>query len=414
MDLELLTIGTEILLGFTVDTNSAEIARALASVGARLVRKTTVPDDESAIADGARGALARTGFVLTTGGLGPTRDDMTKRVVASLFGAPLEVDTAYLEELRARFFRLGRGPMPAINRTQAEIPRGAEVLPNRWGTAPGLWLEGAPGTVVMLPGVPREMRGLLEHEVLPRLGRTVDTERRRVIRSRVLRTTGIAESALAEAVGEIEDALLPATLAYLPSLEGVDLRLTVWRLAPDEADRELEKAVRKLRPALGRNVYGEGEADIAAVVLEHLEVRGLTLSVAESCTGGLVSQRLTAVPGASSVFVGGTVAYSNEAKQRLLEVNESTLAQHGAVSEAVVLAMVRGVGRQLGTEASIAVTGVAGPTGGGPDKPVGTVWVAAKAREKERAVHLALPGDRTDMRHRSAQAAFDLLRRLLD
>ncbi len=405
MDLELVTIGTELLLGFTIDTNAAELARALASVGARVVRRTTVGDEPQAIEDAVRAALGRARFVITTGGLGPTRDDITKRVVAKIFNAPLELDATYLEALRERFRRLGRGPMPEANRSQAEVPRGATVLPNQWGTAPGLWMEGDPGTVVLLPGVPREMRGLLEHEVIPRLRQPVAA----VIRSRTLRTTGIAESALADRLG-LEDQLAPITLAYLPSVEGVDLRLTAWGLAPAAADEALTHAVETLRPALGAHLYGEGDTDLAAVVLQHLERLGEKLAVAESCTGGLLGERITAIPGSSAVFVGGIVAYANDVKIRELGVPEGLIAQQGAVSEPVVRAMATGIARRFGTGVALAVTGVAGPTGGTPDKPVGTVWLAANLRDEQQAVRRQLLGGRDDIRRRAAQMALDLLR----
>jgi nicotinamide-nucleotide amidase len=416
MDLELVTVGTELLLGFTIDTNAAEIARALGAVGARVVRKTTVADDPAPIAAAVREALERTGFVIATGGLGPTGDDVTKRAVAGLFGAPLVLDGAYLERLRDRFRRLGRGPMPEANRTQAEIPRGAVILPNRWGTAPGLWLESHLGVAVLLPGVPREMRGLLEHEVVPRLREraTRGSGAPSVTLSRTLRTTGVSESALADRIGPLEHRLAPATLAYLPSPEGVDLRLTVWSLPAAEAERALARAAEALTPALGVHRYGDGGCDLAAVVLERLERRGAKLAVAESCTGGLLGERLTAVPGASRTFVGGVVAYDNAIKVSELGVPQRDLDRHGAVSEAVVRAMAEGVARRFGTGASLAVTGIAGPEGGTPEKPVGTVWLAACLDRRCEADGGWFPGDREHVRRRSAQAALDLMRRLLD
>jgi nicotinamide-nucleotide amidase len=412
MELELVTIGNELLLGFTLDTNAAELATALHEAGARLVRSTTVADGPDAIRDAVREGLARTGFVITTGGLGPTRDDVTKKVVADLYDAPLELDTAYLEELRQRFERLGRGPMSEKNRTQAEIPRGAVTLENQWGTAPGLWMEGPPGVVVMLPGVPREMRGLLETQVVPRLVERIGGQVA-VTRSRLLRTTGIAESSLADQLEGVDEQIAPLTLAYLPSLEGVDLRLTAWDMEAAAADQALEEAALVLLPLLGRRHYGEGSDDLSAVVLDGLAGAGHRLATAESCTGGLVAQRLTAVPGASAVYVGGVVAYANEVKEEVLGVPADLLARQGAVSEEVARAMAHGVAGRLGVSSAIAVTGVAGPGGGTPDKPVGTVYVAARLGEAESVARLGLPGDRDDVRYRSAQAALDLLRGLL-
>lgn len=244
MKLEVVTIGTELLLGLTADTNAAELGRALAAAGAEVVRHVSVPDRPDAIRAAVADALDRTGFVIATGGLGPTRDDMTKREVAALFGKPLELDDDVLRSLEARFRRLGR-PMPAVNRTQAEVPMGATVLPNPRGTAPGLWIEEGGRVAVLLPGVPSEMRGLLVEEVLPRIVERQNQHepgKGRVVLSRTVRTTGVPESALAERVGAIEDDVAPLTLAYLPSLEGVDLRVTAWALREDEAERLLAAA----------------------------------------------------------------------------------------------------------------------------------------------------------------------------
>ncbi|MFL5511043.1 MAG: competence/damage-inducible protein A [Gemmatimonadales bacterium] len=235
MNIELVTIGTELLLGFTVDTNGAEIARSLADNGVQVFRRVSVADNPDAIRAAVADALQRTGAVLTTGGLGPTRDDMSKKVVAELYQAPLEFDEIVWASLLERFARLQRQPVQS-NRSQAEVPRGAVVLRNRWGTAPGLWLEGSPGLTIMLPGVPQEMRNLLQHEVVPRLRARASGV---IIRSRQLRTSGIPESTLAERLGDVEEQIAPVTLAYLPGYEGVDLRLTAWNLQPEEADRRL-------------------------------------------------------------------------------------------------------------------------------------------------------------------------------
>jgi len=411
MDLELLTIGTELLLGFTVDTNGAEIARALAAIGVRVARRTSVGDTPDAIREAVRDALSRTGAVLTTGGLGPTRDDMSKTVVAELYGMPLEFDQAIWEELVARFARLGRAPA-ASNRGQAEVPRGATVLPNRWGTAPGLWFEGPPGLVIMLPGVPGEMRKLVEHEVVPRLAARSQGG---VIRSRVVRTTGVPESTLAERLGEIERDVAPLTLAYLPGFDGVDLRLSAWGLRPDEADARLAAGAALLRDRAGAFAYGEGEDDLAAIVLERVRGAGLRLGTAESCTGGLVGARLTAIPGSSDVFMGGVICYSNELKTSLLGVDPGLIAADGAVSESVACAMALGAIRALGVDLAVSVTGIAGPGGGSEAKPVGTVWLAVADGEAVEARRIQIPGDRHNVRVRAAQGALALLdRRLRD
>ncbi len=413
MDLELVTIGTELLLGHTVDSNAADLSRALTAVGARVVRTSTVGDDHDAIVATVRDALARAGFVVTTGGLGPTRDDITKGAVAAIYKVPMVRDEAYERLLEERWQALRRpGAMPESNRTQALLPRGAERLSNPRGTAPGLWLEGAPGTVVMLPGVPEEARGLVAEEVVPRLARQL-SDTAVVTRSYVLRTAGIGESALADRLDGVEQTLAPVTLAYLPTLDGVDLRFTVWGVAANRADAMLSEAIGLVRPTLGDHCYGADGADLAGEVLHLLEQKRLRLAVAESCTGGLIGARLTAVAGASVAFVGGVVAYDDAVKRVQLGVGEELLATHGAVSEAVVTAMAHGVCDRFGVEAGLAVSGVAGPGGGTDDKPVGTVCLAARVGAQNRVVTLRVLGDRYQIRARAVQGALFLLRRTI-
>jgi len=429
MDCELLTVGTELLLGFTVDTNAAVAGRALAAAGIRVRRRSTVGDDAEAVREAVGAALDRAGTVIVTGGLGPTQDDLTRESVAALFGRALVRDPAIVAAMDERFARLGRGPMPDANRRQADVPVGATVLPNRWGTAPGLWLEDERGRLaVLLPGVPAEMRGLLESEVIPRLlerrERTdAQTHERtdapahgggEVIVSRQLRTTGISESALADKVGDAARFLGEhVTLAWLPNPEGTDLRLTAWGLPADAAGAALAKAAGALRPLLGSHCYAEGDADLAALVLAELERRKAHLAVAESCTGGLLGGRLTAIPGSSRVFLGGVVAYDNEVKLGLLGVSADAIAAHGAVSEEVVRQMASGVARTFGADVALAVTGIAGPDGGTADKPVGTVWIGSLVGGQVRAFHYVFPGERDMVRRRAAQAALDVLRRAL-
>lgn len=411
MDIELVTVGTELLLGFTVDTNSAEIGRTLAAGGVRVVRRTAVADEVAAIRDAVSAGLKRTGVVITTGGLGPTADDITKSAVAGLFGVRLVFDPSVWAALEARFARFGRIPT-ANNRGQAEIPEGAAVLPNRWGTAPGLWLEGEPGLVIMLPGVPIEMRNLLEASVVPRFA--ARGERPSVIRSATVRTTAIAESTLAERMGDIEARIAPLSLAYLPGLGSVDLRVTAWNLEGEEADRRLADAVRLMADRAGDHAYGTGSDDLAAIVLAELRRRGLRIAVAESCTGGLLGGRLTAIPGSSSQFLGGVIAYADEAKHRLLGVPLDLLATFGAVSEPVAREMALGAARSLGADIAVAITGVAGPDGGTPEKPVGTVWFGFVWPGGAEAVLRKLVGTREEVRGRAAQLAlYELWRRLL-
>lgn len=403
--LELVTIGTELLLGFTVDTNSAFLGQALAGAGYRIVRRTSVADEPDAVRDAIREALSRSSLVITTGGLGPTRDDLSKTVVAELLGLPLEFREDIWQAMVDRFARMGR-KISDRNRSQADVPRGATVLPNRWGTAPGLWIPSPSGVVIMLPGVPLEMRNLVTHEVLPRLSAN---QTGTVVRSATVRTTNIPESTLADRVSALEDALPPLTLAYLPSLLGVDLRITAWNLPAEEADAKLDKAVRELRDELGENAYATGDEDIASVVLDTCRAKGITVAVAESCTGGLIGERLTDIPGSSDVFLGGVIAYANSLKS-YLGVPERILEQHGAVSEETVREMARLALSRFGSGLAVAVSGIAGPGGGTPEKPVGTVWFGFTGAQEE-TVKVVFPGTRPEIRARAAQfALFGLLR----
>ncbi len=406
MNIELVTIGTEILLGFTVDTNGAEIARQLGDVGIRVVHRASVADERDAIRAGVGDALARTGAVIVTGGLGPTRDDITKQTVADLYGVPLDFDEGLWQALVERYRRAGRVPVES-NRSQAEVPRGAAILPNRWGSASGLWLEDPErGLTILLPGVPFEMRNLMRHEVVPRLAPRAAG---RVIRSRTLRTTGVAEAALAEQLGEIERDIAPLSLAYLPDVAGVDLRLTAWNLPAADADALLERGAARIRSHAGTAVYGEGSDDLAAVVLDAARRRGRRIVVAESCTGGLVGGRLTDTPGSSDVMEAGVVCYSYESKTRLLGVPADQVVAHGAVSESVARAMAEGALGRLGGDLALAVTGIAGPGGGTPEKPVGTVWFATAMGGDLRATRVVFFGTRAEVRARAAQTALRLL-----
>lgn len=414
MNVEVVTIGDELLLGHTIDSNAAWLARELTSIGVAVVRRTTVGDVAGDIAGAVRDALERTGGVITTGGLGPTSDDRTKPAIAALFGGELHFREDLWEGIRRLWHARARpGEPPETNKQQVMIPAGAHVLHNRHGSAPGIFLEDDGGRwVAMLPGVPREMRGLLADELLPRLRARVGGDAR-VIRSRTLRTTGVAESQLPERLGDLADGVGAAALAYLPGEEGVDLRLTVRDLRAADADRVLAEGVARLRERLGRAVYAEGATDLAAVVLELCRARRLRVSVAESCTGGLLGARLTSIAGSSDVVAGGVIAYANEVKTEALGVEPTVLQAEGAVSRRVALAMAAGVRTRLGTEVGIGITGVAGPGGGTAEKPVGLVWIAVTVGEQELALEGRFPGDRAEIRFRATQAALDLLRRHL-
>jgi nicotinamide-nucleotide amidase len=410
---ELVTIGDELLLGFTIDTNAAHISRALGEIGFEVVRRSAVPDRAADIESAVGDALSRTGAVITTGGLGPTSDDLSKASVAAVFGRKMILDPNVLRQIEERWAKLFPGRhFPEPNRQQAEIPEGATILTNQHGSAPGIWLEDEKGRwVAMLPGVPREMRGLLADEILPRLKKIAGDS---VILSKTLRTAGIGESAIAEILGKDPLRELvgdhPIALAFLPSVYGVDLRLTVRGASRAQAEPLLEAAGLKLKERIATYVYGEDGADLAAVVLDLCRMSGATIAVAESCTGGMLGERLTAVPGSSDVFRGGVIAYDNDVKKKLLGVGDDVLASHGAVSVEVASAMASGARRSVGATIGIAITGIAGPGGGTAEKPVGSVCVALDGDGIADSRALRMIGDREEIRQRSAQSALNMLR----
>jgi nicotinamide-nucleotide amidase len=374
-------------------------------------RRTTVGDSADAIARAVRDGLDRAGAVITTGGLGPTSDDLTKPSIAELFGRGMVLDEAHLAWMEERFTRLFQRPMPAANRQQAMLPEGARKLQNNHGSAPGIWLEDELGRwVAMLPGVPREMRGMLADTLLPLIRERLPDDRH-VVRSRTLRTTGLGESFIADRVATLDGGVGDVELAYLPNAEGSDLRLTVRGARPDDAARRLAAAAERLLAVVGDAVYGEDGADLAEVVLDLCRARGLTIGVAESCTGGLLGARLTAIPGSSDVVLGGVIAYSNEVKTALLDVPAGLLAHQGAVSEGVVRAMASGARAATGASVGVGITGIAGPGGGTDEKPVGTVWIASDLEGVVESRRMRLIGDRAEVRQRAAQAALEMVRR---
>ena len=404
---EIITIGDELLLGFTIDTNGAYLGRRLAEIGLRVARRTSVGDDPAGIEASVREALERSGGVITTGGLGPTADDRSKASVAAVFGRGMAIDEAHVAWMKERWrTRFGR-EMPASNMAQASLPVGATKLANNHGSAPGVFISDDRGWVAMLPGVPREMRGMTDDTLIPLLASRFPSNA--VVRSRTLRTTGVAESLLGDKLGKLNlgDGV---SLAYLPAPDGVDLRLTISGLDAALADLRLDKAAAIVRDAVGESVYAEGEGDLAAVVLEKCRLSRRTIAVAESCTGGLLGARITAVPGSSDVMIGGVIAYHDRVKSGMLGITDAVLRDHGAVSEPVAKAMATGVRQRFGTSIALAITGVAGPGGGTPEKPVGTVWIAVDVEGAVIARRFNMIGDRDEIRRRSAQAALEMLR----
>ncbi|AMJ65504.1 competence/damage-inducible protein A [Hymenobacter sp. PAMC 26628] len=372
-DVEIMTIGDELLYGQVVDTNSAFMGQELAKIGLRVRQISSVSDRADEIVGALDQARQRARVVLITGGLGPTKDDLTKHVLARYFGSELVMDEPTLAHV-TEFFRRYNRPMLDVNRQQALVPANCQVLFNAVGTAPGMWFEDQGTVFVSMPGVPFEMKKLMTDEVLPRLRARFALA---PIEHVVVMTVGLGESYLAEKITDWEDALPPNfKLAYLPSLGAVRLRLT----GSDDGQADLRGRMLALLPALreraGPYIFAEEETTLEAAIGQLLLAKGLTLATAESCTGGLVAHRITGVPGSSSYFRGSVVAYHNDIKMSELNVPAETLATSGAVSEATVRAMAEGARQRLGASVAVATSGIAGPGGGTPEKPVGTICFA--------------------------------------
>jgi len=411
MQVDIVTIGDELLLGLTIDTNGAWLGRELAAVGVNIGRRTAVADRATEIAAAVHDALDRTGAVITTGGLGPTSDDLTKPAIAGLFGRDLLFHEEEWERLRARWLARRHREPPEANRQQVMLPRGARVLVNQHGTAPGVFLEDERGRwVAMVPGVPREMREMVTHELLPliraRLGDAATP-----VRMRTVRTTGVAESDLPARLGDAANGIGPLELSYLPGPEGIDLRLTSRTLDADAAERALGDGAALLAERVGSGVYATELRDMAAVLLDQCRAGGVTLAVAESCTGGLLGARLTAIPGSSDVFLGGVIAYHNDVKRDALGVSSQLLQTAGAVSDEVARALASAVRIRLGATIGIGITGIAGPGGGTAEKPVGLVYIAADLDGHVKSIGTRFVGDREEIRFRATQAAMDFVRR---
>lgn len=407
-------MGDELLAGFTVDTNGAWVGRQAASLGLPVRARFVVGDRAPDIHGAVTRALKLADVVVVTGGLGPTADDITREAVAETLGRPLGVDEELFAELKTRWASWRATPLPPGNARMAEIPEGALVLPNQVGTAPGLVMDVSGGMVVLLPGVPAEMRSLFREQVAPLLRERLGGRLLSLVH-RVFHTTGIAESSLAERIDAgLPENLGPVSLAYLPRLTGVDLRLSA-RATPDDpqASRWLDRVEALVEPVVRPYRYLAESGDIVEPLAAEMVSAGRTLAVAESCTGGLVARRITEWPASSRYFLGGVVTYSDEAKRVHLGVSAELLERHGAVSEEVAAAMARGVAEAFGADTGLAVTGVAGPGGGSAEKPIGTVWYAVHLGDRTEVRRTTFPGERRAVRARSAQAVLALLHRLL-
>ena len=407
MKATIITIGDEILIGQIVDTNSASIARKLNNAGITIVEKCSIGDTREEIIATVGRAMERSEVVIITGGLGPTKDDITKHTLAKMFNSELRYNATEGEHVRQLLERRGIA-FTDLNRGQAMLPECCTVLHNAHGTAPGMWFDTERGGVVVsLPGVPFEMEHLMDDEVIPRLKARFELKS---IVHLTLITRGIPESILAERISEWEDALPNYMhLAYLPAPNVVRLRLSAYDVDEQEARRAMNLEFEKLRAIIGDNIVGMEGATLEERVHEILTARGLKLAVAESCTGGTIASKFTAIAGASQYFMAGVVSYSNASKRDILGVSQESLNRYGAVSEQVAREMAEGVRRIAGADYAIATTGIAGPTGGSDEKPVGTVWMAVATPTKTIAIMRNSGTDRGQIISRASAYAIELL-----
>jgi nicotinamide-nucleotide amidase len=409
----LIAVGSEMLTPFRVDTNSLVVTERLNQIGYDVRLKAVVADDVDELARVLDGALAWAEVIILTGGLGPTEDDITRDAVARVLNLPMEVDEQIVDRIRERFARRGL-TMPEINRRQGMVPHGATVIENRNGTAPGLWLEHGRTAIVLLPGPPREMTPMLDAVIRDRLAPRTDG---RGLFRRVLKITGRTESDVDAAAQPVysqwTSAAVPISTTILAALGQIELHLTAAASDRTAANATLDAGVRELEAVLGSAVYSTDGRPLEAVVGDMLREHRMTIAVAESCSGGLLASRLTDVPGSSDYVERGVVCYSNRAKTELAGVPESLIVEHGAVSERVAEAMATGIRQRAHTDVGIGITGIAGPGGGSPEKPVGTVAIAVVVDDLIRVRTFQFLGGRDMVKFQSAQAAMNMLRLLL-
>jgi len=406
---EIIAIGSELLAPDRTDTNSLWLTEQLNRIGIDVKLKTIVGDDDARLEELVKDAVKRSRIVITTGGLGPTEDDITRKVVARALGRRLALDENVLNEIRARFQSFGVA-MPERNSRQAMVIDGAEVLPNPNGTAPGLYLEEGNCSVALLPGPPREMRPMFENHVQGRLEKMSGDLR---FARRIMRVAGMGESAVDEKIAPIYSQYENPQTTILFNSSEIEIHLRAHGRTEADAETLLDDLSLKIEKALGSSVFSFRGETMEEVVGRRLAITGFTLAVAESCTGGLIAQRLTNVAGSSKYFIEGVVTYSNESKARLLGVDRKVIREFGAVSSQVARDMARGVRHYAKTDFGLAVTGIAGPDGGTEEKPVGLVYIALAEDAHTEHRRLMLPGDRELIRWRASQAALDLLRRRL-
>ena len=406
MKATIITIGDEILIGQILDTNSRYISRALNTHGIVVAERTSIGDNRSQIIETLDRALSQSEVIIITGGLGPTKDDITKHTLCDYFGSTLRYDEVEAEHIRT-MLEARNIAFNDLNRGQAMVPECCTVLHNAHGTAPGMWFEREGRVVISLPGVPFEMQHLIDEEVMPRL--KAHFELREIVH-RTMITFGIAESILAERIAQWEDTLPDHIhLAYLPAPNVVRLRLSAYEVEGNEVRHEIDKLFDELQAIIPDNIAGFEEASVEELVHNILIDKGLTLATAESCTGGVIASKFTAQAGASAYFLCGVVAYSNESKSKVLGVEMSDIIENGAVSKQVAMAMATGAKSVSGADFAISTTGIAGPTGGSAEKPVGTVWIGIATPDKCYAVLKNCGTDRSQIISRATAYAIAML-----
>jgi len=410
MQVEIITIGDELLIGQVVDTNSAWMGEQLNLIGLRVVQITSISDQREHILKALEQAADRAEIILITGGLGPTSDDITKPTLSEYFNSPLVFHPEVLEEVERMFASRGL-PVTKVNRKQAEVPENATVMPNHNGTAPGMWFEKDSRIYVSMPGVPFEMKGIMTNYVLSELAKRSTSQ---AIYHKTVLTQGMGESMVAARIEDWEKAL-PGNikLAYLPQPGMVRLRLTGTGTDPDTVKKQVDEEAEKLIPLIGELIYGYNEDKLESIIGRLLKEKNATLSTAESCTGGYVAHLITSIAGSSDYYYGSIIAYHNNIKQSHLGVKETVLQDFGAVSREVVMAMAEGARKKLGTDYAISTSGIAGPDGGTPEKPVGTVWIAVASPSGIEAKLLHLGPNRMRTIQMAAFNVLNMLRKEL-
>lgn len=409
MKAEILCVGTEILLGDIVNTNAQFISRELANIGIDVYHQSVVGDNPKRLLDELDTCFKKVDMIITSGGLGPTPDDLTKEIGAQYFNKKMVLDEDTVSKLKDYFDKMGRSYLKGNNMKQAYFPEGCIILKNNHGTAPGYIINENGKILIVLPGPPREIKPMFLDYVLPFLNNYTDG----TIKSKVLRLNGIGEGEMAERIKDLIDNSKNPTIAPYAKDNDVTLRITARAATEDEALNLIKPLEDKVKAILGNNIYGYEETSMEEVVAKLLTLKGLSISTAESCTGGLIAAKLINYPGISSVFLDGAVTYSNAAKMRRLNVKEKTLDKFGAVSEETAKEMAEGIAKTSGTDIGLSTTGIAGPDGGTPEKPVGLVYVGLYIKGKLFVKKLQLSGKRNTVRNRAAIYALDFLRRKL-